>query len=325
METAWCADNSQCGVGDIGSDLEMGMRQLDVRVQDPNRPVVQTSCPQSHARFPPAPLISSEGGSMKVAGRQNDVKTEPLWTQLKEDRVTTAAVDSPDSSQSVYIPQQPKAMGHPRIKILSYKRICHRILAANLQIDGRRFNIVACHAPVRDAPESHHVEFQSQLIPWTSPIKGTSHVLRLLDACQKDGVSFLNTIFPPVADDASLPTLDDTEGVSNAVATWKKASAPSVVSPPCFQIDYIMGNRLLYDATQYCQPLPWAQMDALRDSDHRPVLLQAVLHGHDPKSAKKGRPLLRKFVNEDHQAEFDKVFRATMREVESKEKFQNAT
>eukprot|EP00971_Amphidinium_carterae_P027416 539769-Amphidinium_carterae.2 len=223
---------------------------------------------------------------------------------------------------------------HPRIKILSYKRICHRILVANLQIDGRRFKIVACHAPVRDAPESHHIDFQSQLAPqlqhippqdflvvcadlnarmgqlgqefivvgpWTSPIKGSSHVLRLLDACQKN------------------------ESVNNAVATWKKASAPSVVSPPRFQIDYIMGNRLLFEATQYCQPLPWAQMDALHESDHRPVLLQAVLHGHDPKSAKKGRPLLRRFVNEDHQAEFDKVFRATLKDIEKKEKFQIAT
>eukprot|EP00971_Amphidinium_carterae_P292123 5799106-Amphidinium_carterae.2 len=181
-----------------------------------------------------------------------------------------------------------------------------------------------CRPQCQNGSTWTRVEF-SVVGPWTSPIKGNSHVLRLLDACQKDGVHFLNTIFPPVADDASLPALDDTEGVNNAVATWKKASAPSVVSPPCFQIDYIMGNRLMYEATQYCQPLPWAQMDALHESDHRPVLLQAVLHGHDQQAKKKGRPLLRRFVNEDHQAKFDKVFRTTLKEVEKKEKFQNST
>eukprot|EP00971_Amphidinium_carterae_P144872 2870650-Amphidinium_carterae.1 len=86
-----------------------------------------------------------------------------------------------------------------------------------------------------------------------------------------------------------------------------------------------MGNRLLFDATQYCQPLPWASLDALHESDHRPVLLQAVLHGHDPCAAKKSRPLLRKFVNEDHRVEFDRAFRETLRETERTDKFRNAS
>eukprot|EP00971_Amphidinium_carterae_P262088 5198536-Amphidinium_carterae.1 len=144
---------------------------------------------------------------------------------------------------------------HARIKILDYKRVCHRILVAHIQIDGRRFKVIACHAPVRDAPEAHHRDFQSQLAPllakvppqdflvvcadmnarlgnlsqeysvvgpWTSPIKGSSHVLDLLDVCQRTGVHFLNTLFPPVADDASLPNIEDMMAVNKAVATWKK-------------------------------------------------------------------------------------------------------
>eukprot|EP00971_Amphidinium_carterae_P304203 6045307-Amphidinium_carterae.1 len=102
-EAAWCDGSSHGGGGDIGSALELGMRQLDVKVQAPDGPVVQTSQLPRYARFPPAPLTSSGVGSMEIAGRQSDVKTESLWTQLKEDRVASAAVDSPDCISTVRI------------------------------------------------------------------------------------------------------------------------------------------------------------------------------------------------------------------------------
>eukprot|EP00971_Amphidinium_carterae_P335987 6472090-Amphidinium_carterae.1 len=246
---------------------------------------------------------------------------------------------------------------HPGIKVLGFKRVSPRILVAHLIIDGRRFKIVACHAPTRDSPEAQHKAFQGLLTPllidvppqeflvvcadlnarmgqlgkeykivgpWTSPIKGTSHVLDLLDSCQRANISFLNTIFPPVRDDLTTPDLDDEEAVNKAVSTWRKPSGIEVLEPPVYQIDYILGNSAVFEATQFCRPLPWAQLDGQHESDHRPVLLQMVVHGHNP-GGHRQRRLLRKFVNETHKHDFDIDFTAAMHRAQQDEKFDNAS
>eukprot|EP00971_Amphidinium_carterae_P327419 6458763-Amphidinium_carterae.2 len=178
-----------------------------------------------------------------------------------------------------------------RAKLVSFQCVHHRILTARFVVEQRPLKVISAHAPVRDAPVEDHSVFQLALAteirdvpegcflvvcadlnarlgnthlerpiagPWTSPLKGASHIENLLVVCQERRVYFLNTLLPPLQEDFTFPELSDAEAVAKAIVTWKKPVAVNASKQPAYQIDFILGNQLTYDVAQSCAPLPWA-------------------------------------------------------------------
>eukprot|EP00971_Amphidinium_carterae_P215960 4286894-Amphidinium_carterae.2 len=222
----------------------------------------------------------------------------------------------------------------PTTKILLVHAPHPRLLFVKILMDGTIVHIGNCHAPIRDAPSARHQEFFEHFVeatksiqdnhylligvdmnarlgalhedfgtiigPYTTPIKGRSHILELLCHCQHRHFHFTNTIIPPTNSTLQrIPPRHST--VHDAIVTWKKASKCPFDST--HQIDFVITNWLTFTATSKSEPLPWHLLTTLHESDHRAVTIHFVIkhgasHTHTPKR------LHRQFVNEEHRQQF---------------------
>eukprot|EP00971_Amphidinium_carterae_P132261 2619884-Amphidinium_carterae.2 len=177
----------------------------------------------------------------------------------------------------------------PHIKLQHITTALPRLLSTVITVHGHRLHIVSAHAPTRDSPEEQHRVFQDQLIEATSnigtgdflivgidlnarlgglhqthpavgmhttPIRGRTHVTRLLSHCDQEKLYFTNTLLPPYSSSLQ-PIMMEHPDHFDEITTWRKPKGGEQYA--YHQIDFIIAN----DAAPLCLQMPSIAMEFL--------------------------------------------------------------
>eukprot|EP00971_Amphidinium_carterae_P076521 1511232-Amphidinium_carterae.1 len=202
-----------------------------------------------------------------------------------------------------------------RAKLVSFQRVNHRILIARSELERRPLKVICAHAPVRDAPVEDHRRPKFEMEHHTSRACWT----RVRSAAFTSSTRCF-TRFKKILR-LNHSRVDRRRSGCKSCGDLEEACCGQCT----YQIDFILGNQLTYDAAQSCAPLSWAQLDAIHGSDHRPLMLHMVIQSRTPPTHTKRKPLVRRFVSEEHRAAFDTKFRELVEGLQTKDKFISAT